>query len=94
MNLSDNSIKYSYLLVLKFGSDTRPVSPDSDSVRTKAELRFDFDILLFFGRKKGRTYVKESDLGGIQTRDLRNRNPAFYSAELRGLSVCKFKNKK
>ena len=53
------------MLVLKFGSDTRPVSPDSDSVRTKAELKFDFDILLFFGRKKGRTYVKESDLGGI-----------------------------
>ena len=25
------------------------------------------------------------DPGGIQTHDFRNRNPAFYSAELRGL---------
>ena len=28
-----------------------------------------------------------SDPGGIQTHDFRNRNPTFYSAELRGLLV-------
>ena len=27
------------------------------------------------------------DLGGAQTRDLRNRNPAFYSTELRGRHI-------
>lgn len=28
------------------------------------------------------------DLGGAQTRDLRNRNPAFYSTELRGRDIA------
>lgn len=35
------------------------------------------------------------DPGGIQTHDFRNRNPAFYSAELRGLCYllrCKSKH--
>lgn len=31
--------------------------------------------------------LPRSDLGGIQTHDLRNRNPTFYSAKLRGLKV-------
>ena len=32
-------------------------------------------------------FTAKGDSGGIQTRDLRNRNPAFYSAELRSHNV-------
>ena len=34
-----------------------------------------------------------SDLGGIQTRDLQNRNLTLYSAKLRDQAFCKITNK-
>ena len=34
-----------------------------------------------------------SDLGGIQTRDLQNRNLTLYSAKLRDQQFCKITNK-
>ena len=46
----------------------------------------------FESRKKKEkffTFGSFSDPGGIQTHDFRNRNPTFYSAELRGQEVKK-----